>query len=41
MERYLKKFLGELMLFRTNAKIQTPLPNLNRKLIKNIDKFTS
>jgi len=35
------KFLGELMLLRTNPKIESALPNLNRKLIKNIDKFSA
>lgn len=29
------------MLLRTNDNIQGPLPNLNRRLIKNLDKFTN
>lgn len=41
MEKYIKKFFGELMLLRTNDNIQGPLPNLNRKLIKNLEKFTN
>lgn len=28
------------MLFRANENIEGPLPNLNRKLIKNLEKFT-
>ncbi|CAD8089476.1 unnamed protein product [Paramecium primaurelia] len=40
VEKYLRKFFGELMLFRKNENIDGPLPNLNRKLIKNLEKFT-
>lgn len=40
VEKYIRKFFGELMLFRTNDNIEGPLPNLNRKLIKNLEKFT-
>lgn len=28
------------MLFRKNENIEGPLPNLNRKIIKNLEKFT-
>lgn len=29
------------MLFRPNSNIQDPLPNLNRKIIKNLEKFNN
>lgn len=39
VEKHLKRFFSELMFLRTNDQIDAPLPNLNRKLIKNLEKY--